>query len=462
MEHWPHVVVIGGGFGGLAAARGLAKAPVRVTLVDRRNHHLFQPLLYQVATAALNPADIAYPIRAVVANQPNCRVLLGEVTAIDVATRVVTLDGGSLHYDILVVATGATHSYFGKDQWAPLAPGLKSVEDALEMRRRIFLAYEAAERESDPVAQREWLTFAVVGGGPTGVELAGALGEIGLHTLAKDFRSIDPTEVRVVLFEGKDRVLGTYPPKLSEAAKKSLQGRHVDVRVNTFVTDIDARGVTVKSDKGTERIGARTVLWAAGVQASPLARSLGVPLDRSGRVAVEPDLSIPGHPEIFVIGDLAKMISKGTEVPGVAQGALQGGKHVARIIASGARGKPSRPPFEYWDKGNMATIGRADAVIATKRFARAGFLAWMLWWIVHIFFLVGFRNRVYMMFHWGWSWLTYKRGSRLITGPVGELPPVNTIDEHGEVAMPPASSAIALTEQEQAREEPPPPASART
>jgi NADH dehydrogenase len=465
MEHRPHVVVIGGGFGGLAAARGLAKAPVRVTLVDRRNHHLFQPLLYQVATAALNPADIAYPIRAVVANQPNCRVLLGEVTAIDVGARVVTLESGSLHYDFLVVATGATHSYFGKDPWAAFAPGLKTVEDALEIRRRIFLAYEAAERESDPVAQREWLTFAVVGGGPTGVELAGALGEIGLHTLAKDFRSIDPTEVRVVLFEGKDRVLGTYPPKLSEAAKRSLQGRHVDVRVNTLVTGIDARGVTVKGPQGpkaepdgftpaggVERIGARTVLWAAGVQASPLAKSLGVPLDRSGRVAVEPDLSIPGHPNVFVIGDLAKMISKGTEVPGVAQGALQGGKHVAKIIAHEAKGKPSRPAFEYWDKGNMATIGRADAVIATKRFARDGFLAWMLWWIVHIFFLVGFRNRVYMMFHWAWSWLTYKRGSRLITGSVGELPPVSTIDEHGEVAMPPASAAIALTEPEQTRE----------
>jgi NADH dehydrogenase len=462
MEHRPHVVVIGGGFGGLTAARNLAKASVRVTLIDRRNHHLFQPLLYQVATAALNPADIAYPIRAVVANQPNCRVLLGDVTAIDVAARTVTLDGGSLHYDFLVVATGATHSYFGKDHWAPLAPGLKSVEDALEIRRRIFLAYEAAERESDPVAQREWLTFAVVGGGPTGVELAGALGEIGLHTLAKDFRSIDPTEVRVVLFEGKDRVLGTYPEKLSEAAKKSLQSRHVEVRVNTLVTGIDARGVTVKGPKGpkveaagftpadgNDRIGARTVLWAAGVQASPLAKSLGVPLDRSGRVIVEPDLSIPGHPEVFVVGDLAKMISDGVEVPGVAQGALQGGRHVAKIIAAETRGKPSRPAFVYWDKGNMATVGRADAVIATKRFAKAGLLAWMLWWVVHIFFLVGFRNRVYMMFHWAWSWLTYKRGSRLITGHVGQLPPVTTIGEHGEVAMPPASTPVALTEPEQ-------------
>src|SRR4051794_40575387 len=294
MERRPHVVVIGGGFGGLATARALAKAPVRVTLVDRRNHHLFQPLLYQVATAALNPADIAYPIRAVVANQPNCRVLLGAVASIDVATRTVTLDSGSLHYDFLVVATGATHSYFGKDQWAQLAPGLKSVEDALEIRRRVFLAYEAAERESDPVAQREWLTFAVVGGGPTGVELAGALGEIGLQTLKKDFRSIDPTDVRVILFEGKDRLLLAYPPKLSAAAKRSLESRHVDVRLNTLVTALDDRGVTVKTAHGEERIGARTILWAAGVQASPLAGGLGAPRDRSGRVVVETDLSIPG------------------------------------------------------------------------------------------------------------------------------------------------------------------------
>ena len=478
MEHRPHVVVIGGGFGGLEAAKHLARYPVRVTLVDRRNHHLFQPLLYQVATAALNPADIAYPIRAVLAKFPNVRVLLAEVTAIDVASHTVTLDGGSLHYDYLVLATGATHSYFGKDQWATLAPGLKSVEDALEIRRRIFLAYEAAERESDPAAQREWLTFAVVGGGPTGVELAGALGEIGLHTLAKDFRSIDPTEVRVVLFEGKERVLGTYPPKLSEAAKRSLEERHVDVRVNTLVTSIDDRGVTVKGPAGPKmeadgftpaaeetRIGARTVLWAAGVKASPLAQQLAAPLDRSGRVIVEPDLSIPGHPEVFVIGDLAKMISDGKEVPGVAQGALQGGRHVAKLIGvearlklhgDGASSSPTkRPAFHYHDKGNMATIGRAEAVIETKRFARHGWLAWMIWWVVHIFFLVGFRNRVYMMFHWAWSWLTYKRGSRLITGTVGELPAVRTIAADGTVALPQAGESVSLTEESRLPASPP-------
>ena len=440
----PHVVIVGGGFGGLAAAKALAKAPVRITLLDRRNHHLFQPLLYQVATAALNPADIAYPIRAALATQHNVRVLLAEVESIDVDAKKVKLDDGEIQYDYLVLATGATHSYFGKDQWASLAPGLKSVEDALEMRRRIFLAYEAAEREADPALQKEWLTFAVVGGGPTGVELAGALGEIGLHTLARDFRSIDPTEVRVVLFEGKDRVLGAYPEKLSEAAKKSLETRHVDVRVNTLVTNIDERGVTVKGPNGEERIGTRTVLWAAGVQASPLAKSLGAPLDRSGRVIVQPDLSIPNHPEVFVIGDLAKMISDGVEVPGVAQGALQGGKHVAKIIESEARGKASRPAFHYHDKGNMATIGRADAVIATKHFARHGLFAWLLWWVVHIFFLVGFRNRLYMIVHWAYSWLTYRRSVRLITGYIPELPAVTTIAPDGSVALPPPAKNVTI------------------
>src|SRR5258706_459262 len=330
--HRPHVVIIGAGFGGVSAARALAKAPVRITLLDRRIHQLFQPLLYQVATAALNPSDIAYPIRAALAKQKNARVLLAEAKTIDVDKRTITLDDGELHYDFLIVATGATHSYFGNDAWAPLAPGLKSIEDALEMRRRIFLAYEAAEHESNPVAQREWLTFVVVGGGPTGVELAGALGEIGLHTLAKDFRSIDPTDVRVVLCEGRDRVLGAYPEKLSAAAKRALEARHVDVRLDTLVTAIDDRGVRVKGPAGEERIGARTVLWAAGVQASPLAATLGATRDRAGRVVVEPDLSIAGHPEVFVIGDLAKVVSKGVEVPGVAQGALQEGRHVAREV----------------------------------------------------------------------------------------------------------------------------------
>ena len=451
----PHVVVIGGGFGGLAAARALARAPVRVTLIDRRNHHLFQPLLYQVATAALNPSDIAYPIRAALAHQPNARVLLAAATSIDVAGRRVVLDDGALEYDYLVLATGATHSYFGHDDWAVHAPGLKSVEDALEIRRRIFLAYEAAERESDPVRQREWLTFAVVGAGPTGVELAGALGEIGLQTLAHDFRTIDSTQVRVVLFEGRGRILGTYPEKLSAAAQRALARRHVDVRLDTQVIAVDDRGVTVRAAGRDEHVGARTVLWAAGVRASSLAASLGAPRDRSGRVEVLPDLSIPGHPEVFVIGDLARMImADGTEVPGVAQGALQGGRFVGALIADEVRtgtgtatgAGSARRAFRYHDKGNMATVGRAEAVIVTKHFARHGLLAWLLWWAVHIAALVGFRNRVLVMFHWAWSWLTFKRGARLITGPVPALPAVRSIGRDGQVALPPVATAVALDE----------------
>ncbi|CAN5842009.1 NAD(P)/FAD-dependent oxidoreductase [soil metagenome] len=446
MERRPHVVIIGGGFGGLAAARALAGAPVNVTLIDRRNHHLFQPLLYQVATAALNPSDIAYPIRAVLARQRNVRVLLAEALSIDVAKRHVVLDDGALDYDYLIVATGATHSYFGKD-WAQLAPGLKSIEDALEIRRRVFLAYEAAERESDPVAQRAWLTFVVVGGGPTGVELAGALGEIGLHTLAHDFRSIDPTQVRVVLFEAGDRVLSAYPQKLSDAGKQSLERRQVEVRLKTMVTAIDPAGVTVTCGDTVDTVGSRTVLWAAGVQASPIAADLGAPRDRAGRVEVLPDLSVPGHPEVFVIGDLAKMISAGEQVPGVAQGALQGGKHVGKIITAEARGTSTpakRPAFRYRDKGNMATIGRASAVVATKRFALSGYLAWLMWWVVHIMFLVGFKNRLLVMFSWAWNWLTFKRGARLITGRVGPLPEVKTIGPDGQVALPAAANILRL------------------
>ena len=457
----PHVVIIGGGFGGLAAARTLAKANVTITLIDRRNHHLFQPLLYQVATAALNPSDIAYPIRAALAKQKNARVLLASATSIDVKTKRVELDDGVLEYDYLILATGATHSYFG-NAWDELAPGLKSIDDALEIRKRIFTAYEAAERESDPVAQREWLTFVVVGGGPTGVELAGALGEIGLHTLANDFRTIDPTQVKVVLFEGGDRVLGAYPPKLSEAGKKSLERRHVEVRLNTRVTAIDDKGVTFEaggttgSGPGPEigRLGAHTVLWAAGVQASPLGKTLGVPLDRAGRVEVNPDLSIPGHPNVFVVGDLAKVLDKdGTQIPGVAQGALQGGKYVAKLIKAEvedrADGNPIDPPaerarFSYWDKGNMATIGRASAVVATKRVAIHGLFAWLMWWAVHIMFLVGFKNRILVMFHWGWNWLTFSRGARLITGEARALPPVRSIDAHGEPAIHRGAQAVAL------------------
>jgi NADH dehydrogenase len=440
----PHVVILGGGFGGLNAARALRRASVRITLIDRRNHHLFQPLLYQVATAALNASDIAYPIRSVLATQKNARVLLAEAKSIDAAKKQVVLDDGILQYDYLIVATGATHSYFGKS-WETVAPGLKSIDDALEIRRRIFLAYEAAEREADGALQREWLTFAVVGGGPTGVELAGALGEIGLHTLAHDFRCIDPTQVKVVLFEGNDRVLGAYPPKLSAAAKRSLEKRHVEVRLDTRVTDIDDTGVTVKAGETVERVGTRTVLWAAGVKASPIGESLGAKRDRSGRIEVEPDLSVPGHREVFVIGDLAKMLNKdGTEVPGVAQGAIQGGKYVAKLIAGELAGKTERKPFSYWDKGNMATIGRMSAVVATKRVALHGLIPWLAWWAVHIMFLVGFRNRLLVMYHWAWSWLSFKRGARLITGDLRALPPVRSIGPDGEPAVHQGASTIAI------------------
>ncbi len=449
MASTPHVVILGGGFGGLFAARALRKAPVRVTLIDRRNHHLFQPLLYQVATAALNPSDIAAPIRGVLAKQKNCRVLLAEAKSIDVAKRHVELDDGFVDYDYLIVATGATHSHFGKD-WGDVAPGLKSVEDALEIRRRIFLAYEAAEREADGQQQRAWLTFVVVGAGPTGCELSGALGEIGLHTLARDFRRIDPTKVKVILLEGQGRVLTAYPEKLSAAAKKSLEKRGVEVRTGCKVTEVDRQGVTITNAEGKpERIPARTVLWAAGVQASPLGKSLGAPVDRAGRVEVLPDLSIPDHPEVFVVGDLAHGVQDGRDLPGVCQVAIQGGTHVAKIIKSEVKaGAPTtRRPFRYWDKGNMATIGRTSAVVATKRVAISGFFAWLLWWAVHIFYLINYRNRIFVFWHWIWQWVTFQRGARLITGEVPALPPVRDLRADGTLAVPKAESIVALDEE---------------
>jgi NADH dehydrogenase len=448
MSTTPHVVILGGGFGGLEAAKALRKAPVKVTLIDRRNHHLFQPLLYQVATAALNPGDIAYPIRGVLRDQRNARVLLAEATGIDVAKRHVELVDGCVDYDYLIVATGATHSYFGND-WGELAPGLKSVEDALEIRRRVFLAYEAAEREANRLAQRPWQTFVVVGAGPTGVELAGALAEIGLQTLARDFRRIDPTEVRVVLVEGMDRVLPPYAPKLSEAARRSLVKRNVEVRTKCRVTAIDELGVTITNETGaTERIDARTVLWAAGVQGSPLARTLGAPLDRAGRVLVQPDLTIPDHPEVFVVGDLAAGGQDGKPWPGVAQHALQGGRYAAKIIAREASGRREpRKPYRYWDKGSMATIGRASAVVETGRVTISGFFAWLMWWAVHILYLIGFRSRLFVMMQWAWHWITFQRGTRLITGPVPSLPPVRDLRPDGTIAPPRAAEIVALEEE---------------
>lgn len=411
MDTVPRVVILGGGFGGLAAAKALRNAEARVTLLDRRNHHLFQPLLYQVATAALNPSDIAVPIRSILRGQKNVTVLMGQAVSIDPIARKVLLSDGELPYDHLIVATGATHSYFGHDDWAPHAVGLKTIEDALEIRRRVLIAYERAEREPDPDRRRDWLTFVIVGGGPTGVELAGALAEISRHALASDFRTIDPSRARILLLEGGPRLLPPFPPELSEKAREHLTRLGVEVQTGGQVTAIDAGGVTA----GTERIAARTVLWAAGVAASPLARSLGVPLDRFGRVQVSPDLSVPGHPEILVIGDIASVKQDGTPVPGVAPAAMQEGRHAAENVRRRLRGEPTLP-FRYEDKGALAVIGRGAGVAAFRNSRWSGAVAWWAWLLIHIFYLVGFRNRVLVLLQWAWAYLTWQRGARLITG----------------------------------------------
>ncbi len=414
----PHVVIVGGGFGGLAAAHALRRAPVQVTLVDRRNHHLFQPLLYQVATAGLSPADIAYPIRAILSRQANASVLLAEAIAVDVARRELVLKDGRLGYDHLVLATGARHAYFGHEEWERLAPGLKSLEDALEIRRRILLSFEKAERETDPEARKALLTIVVVGGGPTGVELAGAIAEIARQVMASDFRAIDPRETRVVLVEAGPRVLATFPESLSTWAAGALGARGVEVRLDTRVTAIAAGEVML----GHERLACATVLWAAGVAASPLVASLGAPLDRDGRVRVGPDLTLPGHPEIFVIGDAATSNqADGRPLPGVAPVAMQQGRYVARLIARhGSEG--AREPFVYRDKGNLATIGRAAAVAHVGRLKLHGLIAWVLWLFVHILYLVGFRNRVVVLIDWAWAYVTLSRGARLITGDIEPTP----------------------------------------
>jgi len=411
------IVIIGGGFGGLYAARTLAKTNANITLVDRRNYHLFQPLLYQVATAALNPSDIAAPIRAVLRKQKNISVIMGDVQAIETDRRIVTMADGELAYDILIVATGATHSYFNHPEWEENAPGLKTIEDALEIRRRVLRAFEAAERETDPERQKAWLNFVIVGAGPTGVELAGALSEIARRTMLRDFRRINPSSARVILVEGKERVLPPYPPPLSAKAADQLRHLGVEVITDAVVTRINDHEVCI----GDTTIPARTILWAAGVQASPLAQSLGVPLDRAGRVVVEPDLSIPGHPEVFVIGDLAAAKNAdGSLVPGVAPAAIQEGIHTAKNIARILNGSPTLP-FRYRDKGSLATIGRAAGVADLGLIKLSGFIAWAAWLSIHIFFLIGFRNRVLVILQWGWSYLTYQRGARLITGKVEPL-----------------------------------------
>jgi NADH:quinone reductase (non-electrogenic) len=409
-----HVVIVGGGFGGLAAARELGRrGRARVTLVDRKNHHLFQPLLYQVATAALSPADIATPLRAILRDAHRVRVIMAEVEQVDLAARRVVLDSGELGFDALILAAGASHSYFGHDDWELLAPGLKTIEDALEIRRRVLTAFEAAERTTEASERRALLTFVVIGGGPTGVELAGALAEISRHTIARDFRVIDPTQARVVLVEGGPRILPSFPAGLSRSAEKALRRRGVEVRMDSLVTQVTPDAVWI----GGEQIRSRTVLWAAGVAASPLARSLGVPLDRAGRVPAEPDLSIAGHPDAFVIGDLCAFLHQtGAPLPGVAPVAMQQGRAAAENVTRRLHGETTRP-FRYTDKGSMATIGRAAAVAVIGDVHLSGFVAWLAWLGLHIAFLIGFRNRFVVLFEWAWAYVTWQRGARLITGP---------------------------------------------
>jgi NADH dehydrogenase len=417
MASRPRVFIVGGGFAGLAAAKALARAPVDVTIFDRRNHHVFQPLLYQVATAALSPADISAPIRSVVRDQANCEVVLAEVKGIHVAKRHLLLAGGHASYDYLILAAGATHAYFGHDAWAPVAPGLKTIEDATELRRRILLAFESAEYEGSDEARRAVLTFGIVGGGPTGVELAGAIKEIAGQTIPRDYKHIDTRTTRVILFEGGPRVLPTFPTELSDRARRDLEKMGVQVRVNSLVTNITRHAISI----GDEHIQIGNVFWAAGVKASALGASLGVPLDRAGRVIVGPDLTIPGHPEVFVTGDMAaaKSGGSGDPVPGVAQGGLQMGHYagviIAREVAAPASATP-RPPFVYRDKGSMAVIGKAKAVAQIGRFEFGGFFAWLVWGGIHIAFLIGFRNRMQVLLSWFWNWLLNARDARLITG----------------------------------------------
>ena len=416
----PRIVIVGGGLGGLYAARSLKHTDVDVTLIDRRNFHLFQPLLYQVATGALSPGEIASPLRYVLNRQKNTRVLLGEVVDIDVVTHEVVLnDHSRVPYDTVVFATGSMHSYFGHPEWAALAPGLKTIEDATEIRTRLLLAFERAEKDTDPEARRADLTFVIVGAGPTGVELAGAIAEISRDTLKKDFRSINPADANIFLVEGADRVLPPYPSKLSRAAEQALTKLGVQTRIGALVTGIDEQGVTVKEHDTVKKIAAHTVLWAAGVQASPIGKllsdRLSLTLDHAGRVPVEPDLSIAGHPEILVIGDLAAFLQDGKQVPGVAPTAIQQGHYAARLIAHRLRNQKMKP-FHYLNKGSLATIGRNQAVAEIGPFQFSGILAWLAWLFVHLLYIVEFENRLLIVVQWAYDYFTYNRGARLITG----------------------------------------------
>src|SRR5450432_741222 len=423
----PRVVIIGAGFGGLNAARALAKAPVKATLIDRRNYHTFQPLLYQVATAGLSPGEIAAPVRSIFRGYKNVEVLMAEVSGFDLDRRVVRADDEEIPYDYLIVAAGASHAYFGHDEWEPFAPGLKTIEDAIEIRRRVLLAFELAERQASTGETANPLNFVVVGGGPTGVELAGTLAEIARYALAHEFRSIDPSRTHILLLEGGPRVLATYAEDLSRSAQEQLQRLGVEVRTSATVTQIEAGAVHL----GDTRIPATVILWAAGVAASDLGKKLGAPVDRAGRVFVQPDLSLPGHPEVFVIGDLASLKDeRGRMLPGVAPVAIQEGRFVAKLIRKELETSPDatsfepfakrvesgRSTFRYWDKGSLATIGRAAAVAEFGKIHISGFVAWLSWLFVHIFFLIGFRNRLLVFIQWAWSYVTYERGARLITG----------------------------------------------
>jgi NADH dehydrogenase len=423
--HRHKVVIVGGGFGGLLAAKGLNKQPVEVTMIDRRNFHLFQPLLYQVATGGLSPANIASPLRSILRRQRNARVLQGEVVGFDLAARAVQLeDGTAIPFDSLIVATGSTHHYFGNDVWEEFAPGLKTIEDATEIRRRVLSAFERAERTADPAGRTRLMTFVVVGGGPTGVEMAGAIRELAAHTMRYDFRAIDPATCRVVLVEGTGRVLGAFHEKLSRKAQESLRNMGIEVQLDCQVTDVHAGGVTVKPDAGkgeSHLIEAATVVWAAGVKANPLGKLLaaaaGVEPDRAGRVPVNPDCTVGGRPDVFVVGDLA--LQKGADgkpLPGLAPVAMQQGQYVADVIVRRVTGRSPRGPFKYWDKGTMATIGRAKAVAETNGFRFSGYPAWLAWLFIHILYLARFENRVLVMFQWFWNYVTRNRAARLITG----------------------------------------------